>query len=90
VRNAKTESRLAIAIGIWIVALGVYSFVLFLAHLGDIRAMYYGYYPPIHLPIVLWVGLVITLLGIRLIGKGISLSSSVGDGSETDPKAERD
>ena len=86
-RDSRTESRLAIAIGIWIVALGVYSFVLFFTHLGDIG---FTYYPPIHLPIVLWVGVVITLFGVWLIGKGTSLSSSVDDGGGTVPKAERD
>ena len=39
VRNAKTESGVAMTIGIWIVALGLYSFVLFLANLADIDAV---------------------------------------------------
>lgn len=76
------ESKLSIAIGIWVVALGVYSFVLFFANLGDIGS---SRYPPIHLPLVFAVGLVVTLFGIWLIRKGFPPSPTVNDEERDGP-----
>ena len=54
--GAETRSRPAIAIGVWMTALGAYSFVLFFSNVHGIGSRY----PPIHLPMVFAVGLVVT------------------------------
>jgi len=81
--RAKTESKLPIAIGIWIVALGMYAFVLFFLNLHDIES---SHYPPIHLPIVFAVGLVTTLFGIWLIRWGFRPPSAVNGGERDCPE----
>lgn len=69
----KTESKFAIAIGIWIIALGVYCFGLFFSKLGRFDSPRW----PVDLPIVFAVGVVATILGIWLIVKSFYRPSSV-------------
>jgi len=85
VRKWSTESKLAVGLGIWMIALGAYAFVLALSDLSYIAR---DYHQPIHIPIVFVVGVIITILGISLIRWGFR-TSSIDDGIGRDSPKDR-
>ena len=85
-RDSKTESKLAIGIGIWIVAFGIYDLALVFSRWHPIES--YNH-PPIHLPIFFTVGVVIILLGIWLIRWGFRQPSTNEDSVRDSPEGLR-